>query len=79
MKALLLGLIKIYQYLASPWVGNQCRFYPSCSNYAKEAIETHGSLKGCYLASCRLAKCHPWHPGGMDPVPTKPSTSQDQE
>ncbi|MCV6615822.1 MAG: membrane protein insertion efficiency factor YidD [Cellvibrionaceae bacterium] len=78
MKPLLLGLIRAYQYLASPWVGNQCRFYPSCSHYAYEAIQTHGSLKGSWLTIVRLGKCHPWHPGGIDPVP-KPSTHQDQE
>lgn len=79
MKALLLGLIKVYQYIASPWVGNQCRFHPTCSHYAKEAIEIHGSIKGCYLTVRRLAKCHPWHPGGFDYVPGKTSTHQDQD
>ncbi|WP_299583915.1 membrane protein insertion efficiency factor YidD [uncultured Microbulbifer sp.] len=69
MKWLLIKLIHVYRYLASPWVGNQCRFYPTCSRYSEEAIETHGAIKGAYLTARRLIKCHPWHPGGMDPVP----------
>jgi len=69
MKWLLIKLIHVYRYLASPWVGNQCRFYPTCSRYSEEAIETHGAIKGGYLTVRRLIKCHPWHPGGLDPVP----------
>jgi uncharacterized protein len=69
MKRLLLAIIRAYQFLLSPWVGNQCRFYPTCSHYAAEAIERHGSLCGSWLAVRRIGKCHPWHPGGMDPVP----------
>ena len=71
MKTVLLGLIRIYQVLLSPFFGQQCRFYPTCSNYAREAIEVHGSLKGSWLAVGRLARCGPWHPGGPDPVPPK--------
>lgn len=63
------ALIHAYRYLASPWVGNQCRFYPTCSHYAEEAIGHHGLLKGCALTAMRLLKCHPWHPGGIDFVP----------
>ncbi len=69
MRATLVSLIKFYQYLLSPWVGNHCRFYPTCSEYAKAAIETHGVLRGSWLTGRRLLRCHPWHPGGADPVP----------
>lgn len=72
MKTLLLGLIRLYQYLLSPWIGNQCRFYPTCSEYARQAIEYHGSLKGTWLALKRISRCHPWHPGGIDLVPGAP-------
>ena len=63
-----------YRYVLSPWIGNQCRFYPSCSHYAEDAINTYGVAKGSYLTLRRLLKCHPWHPGGLDPV-IKPETS----
>lgn len=63
-----------YRYLLSPWIGNQCRFYPTCSHYAEEAISIYGVTKGSYLTLRRLLKCHPWHPGGLDPV-IKPETS----
>ena len=63
------GLIRLYQILLSPFIGNQCRFHPSCSTYALEAIETHGTLKGTCLAIKRLGRCHPFHSGGFDPVP----------
>ena len=69
MRWIAIKLIHIYRYLASPWVGNQCRFYPTCSHYAEEAIKKHGLIKGGYLMLRRLLKCHPWHPGGLDPVP----------
>jgi len=69
MKRVLLLVIRTYQYLLSPWVGNQCRFYPTCSEYARIAISEHGSLKGSALAAKRLVKCHPWHAGGIDLVP----------
>ncbi len=65
------ALIRVYRYLLSPWIGNQCRFYPSCSHYAEEAIETHGFVKGAYLSLRRLLKCHPWHSGGIDLVPER--------
>ena len=69
MRWLTLKIIHFYQYFLSPWVGNQCRFYPTCSQYAEQAINTHGVLKGAYLTGLRLMKCHPWHSGGCDPVP----------
>lgn len=68
---LLVGLIRFYQYVLSPWLGNQCRFTPTCSEYARQAVLTHGALKGAWLAIRRVSRCHPWHPGGHDPVPPK--------
>jgi uncharacterized protein len=67
--AVLMGLIGAYQRWISPFLGNRCRFHPSCSAYAKTAVETHGALKGTWLAVRRLAKCQPFHPGGFDYVP----------
>lgn len=69
LNRLLLALIRGYQILFSPWVGNQCRFYPTCSAYAEEAIRMHGSGRGSWLAFKRLIRCHPWNPGGIDAVP----------
>jgi len=69
MRNLLVGLLRGYQYVISPLLGNHCRFYPSCSHYAVEAIETHGAVRGVRFAVQRLLRCHPWHPGGYDPVP----------
>ena len=66
---LLVGLIRGYQLLLSPFIGNQCRFTPTCSQYAREAVEKHGAIKGSWLAVRRISRCHPWHPGGHDPVP----------
>jgi uncharacterized protein len=71
MKRLLVGLINAYRYFLSPLLGPSCRFYPTCSAYAAEAIETHGPLKGSWLALRRIMKCHPWHAGGVDPVPPR--------
>lgn len=76
MKKVGIALIHAYRYLASPWVGNQCRFYPTCSHYAEEAIDHYGLAKGSYLTAKRLLKCHPWHEGGVDFVP---GTVVDQE
>lgn len=64
-------MIRAYQYLLSPLLGSCCRFYPSCSSYTINAIQSHGSARGCYLALRRIVCCHPWHPGGFDPVPEK--------
>jgi putative membrane protein insertion efficiency factor len=69
MKRILLVLISGYRLLLSPFLGANCRFYPSCSAYATEALERHGALRGSWLAAKRILKCHPWHAGGVDPVP----------
>ena len=71
MQAILIALLRFYKYLVSPLLGNNCRFYPSCSTYALEAVELHGVIRGLYLATKRLLKCHPFHEGGIDPVPKK--------
>lgn len=71
MQRLLIALIRLYQYLLSPWIGHHCRFFPTCSNYAIDAIERFGAMRGAYLTIRRLLKCHPWHHGGIDPVPEK--------
>ncbi|MFC3122033.1 membrane protein insertion efficiency factor YidD [Agaribacter flavus] len=72
----LIGTIKFYQTLISPMLGQNCRFYPSCSCYAKEALEVHGLFKGSYLAAKRITRCHPLHPGGVDPVPLPKSSKK---
>ena len=63
-------LIQIYRYTLSPFIGNQCRYYPSCSHYAEDAFKEHGVLNGLILSVKRIFRCHPWHEGGFDPVPT---------
>ncbi|HEX4327912.1 MAG TPA: membrane protein insertion efficiency factor YidD [Burkholderiales bacterium] len=68
---LLVGLVQIYRYTLSPYLGRQCRFEPSCSMYALEALNTHGAARGSWLAARRLCRCHPFHPGGYDPVPPR--------
>ncbi|WP_121172131.1 membrane protein insertion efficiency factor YidD [Kushneria sinocarnis] len=67
---LMVGLLRLYQYGISPLLGPRCRFWPSCSQYAIEALQTHGVLRGSWLALRRIIRCHPWHPGGFDPVPS---------
>ncbi|MEW5724651.1 MAG: membrane protein insertion efficiency factor YidD [Thermodesulfobacteriota bacterium] len=68
VRALILP-IRVYQYLVSPLLPPVCRFHPTCSHYACQALERHGPFKGAYLSVLRLLKCHPFHPGGYDPVP----------
>ena len=65
----LVGLVRAYQWLIGPLLPPSCRFYPSCSAYAVTALERHGAVKGSWLAARRLARCQPFHPGGIDPVP----------
>jgi putative membrane protein insertion efficiency factor len=74
MSLALQWLIRAYQLALSPLLGPRCRFYPSCSQYALEAVRAHGSLHGSWLALRRLLRCHPWHAGGYDPVPEHAST-----
>ena len=69
MKTVLIGALRAYQYAVRPMLGANCRFHPSCSDYAREAIERHGAIQGTALALRRIGRCHPWHPGGYDPVP----------
>lgn len=68
---LLLGLVRAYRYFLKPWLGNACRFEPTCSAYAMQALECHGAAAGSYLAARRLLRCHPWCAGGCDPVPAQ--------
>ncbi|MCX7178581.1 MAG: membrane protein insertion efficiency factor YidD [Proteobacteria bacterium] len=69
MQKLLIGLIRLYRYAVSPLLGQNCRFYPSCSEYSLEALQRHGVARGLRLSVRRFGRCHPWHPGGFDPVP----------
>ena len=71
MRAAALGLIRAYQLVISPLLPPACRFYPSCSHYALEAVQRFGVLRGGFLALRRLLRCHPWQPGGFDPVPQR--------
>lgn len=71
MKKLMLLVIRFYQLAISPYLGPRCRFHPTCSAYGYEAISRFGALKGGYLTIRRILKCHPFHPGGFDPVPEK--------
>lgn len=68
-KRFLIGLIRAYQSLISPLAGANCRFHPTCSQYMIEAIDRFGSIRGAWLGIRRLSRCHPWHKGGLDPVP----------
>ena len=65
----LIGLVKLYRLAISPWLGMNCRFQPTCSEYAIEALRTHGVFKGAWLAARRIGRCHPWGGSGYDPVP----------
>ncbi|NMA51399.1 MAG: membrane protein insertion efficiency factor YidD [Peptococcaceae bacterium] len=68
MKKLLIKLIEAYRAKISPLKKPSCRFYPTCSHYALQAVEKYGPLKGSWMALKRISRCHPWHPGGYDPV-----------
>lgn len=72
MKTVLVWILRGYQILLSPMLGQRCRFYPTCSNYAIEALRTHGAARGTLLAARRVCKCHPWNEGGVDLVPPPP-------
>jgi putative membrane protein insertion efficiency factor len=65
------GAVTAYQWTIRPLIGCNCRFYPSCSDYAKEALAEHGALRGSVMAGARILRCNPWHPGGYDPVPAR--------
>jgi hypothetical protein len=69
VKQVIKASIRGYQYAFRPWLGHHCRFFPTCSDYALEAVERHGPARGSWLAARRVSRCHPWHPGGYDPVP----------
>lgn len=69
MKYLFIILIKFYKIAISPFLGNNCRFVPTCSQYTIDALSKYGSIKGSWLGIKRISRCHPWHPGGFDPVP----------
>ncbi|MES9939719.1 MAG: membrane protein insertion efficiency factor YidD [Candidatus Thiodiazotropha sp. 6PLUC2] len=69
MRQIMIFVIRLYQTILSPFVGQHCRFYPTCSAYSLEAIEKHGALYGFWLSLKRISRCHPWHEGGVDPVP----------
>ena len=70
----LIGLVKFYRFAISPWLGGNCRFQPTCSEYAIQALRTHGALHGGWLAAKRIARCHPWGGSGYDPVPGSDET-----
>ena len=67
----LIALIRVYRYAVSPLIGPVCRYYPSYSEYAMEALRTHGVIRGLWLTARRVCSCHPWNPGGYDPVPER--------
>lgn len=69
MSKLVIILLRAYRRVLSPWLGNRCRFHPTCSSYAEEAVGRFGVLRGSWLGLRRIARCHPFHPGGFDPVP----------
>ncbi len=69
MQKILILFVRVYRYAITPFLGNNCRFYPTCSSYAEQALTEHGPVKGSWLAVRRICRCHPWHAGGVDPVP----------
>lgn len=70
-RRLLIAVVRGYRFFLSPWLGSACRFEPTCSAYALVALQKHGAAGGSYLTVCRLARCHPWCDGGLDPVPDR--------
>lgn len=71
MKTLFIGCIRLYQIVLSPWLGSHCRYSPTCSAYAIEAIREHGTIRGTWMGLARILRCHPFHAGGYDPVPPR--------
>ncbi|TQR14677.1 membrane protein insertion efficiency factor YidD [Psychrobacillus soli] len=71
MKHIIIAIFRFYQKIISPLTPPSCRFYPTCSHYGVEAVQKHGAIKGGYLTIRRISKCHPFHEGGIDPVPDK--------
>lgn len=69
IRALLIGLVRAYRFVLSPWLGRQCRFYPTCSQYALDALGQHGAARGALMAAARILRCNPWNWGGVDEVP----------
>jgi len=78
VRYLLIAPIALYRFLISPLLPPSCRFYPSCSQYAIDALRAHGALRGTLLALARLGRCHPWHPGGVDFVPDAHSSATER-
>jgi putative membrane protein insertion efficiency factor len=76
MRGLLIALLKAYRFAISPLYGQVCRYHPTCSAYALEAVTAHGSIKGSWLAIRRIGRCHPWAAGGFDPVPARNDVTQ---
>ncbi|MAJ86577.1 MAG: membrane protein insertion efficiency factor YidD [Cellvibrionales bacterium TMED148] len=79
MTNILIAFIRFYRFFISPIIGQNCRFYPTCSMYAIEALQAHGFVKGMYLTVCRIFKCHPGHMGGYDPVANEQNTREPQK
>lgn len=80
MRSILIALVRAYRFVLSPLMASRCRFHPTCSAYALEALEQQGALRGSWLTLRRLARCHPFHPGGYDPVPgTEQKSTQAQQ
>jgi putative membrane protein insertion efficiency factor len=75
----LIQLVRLYRLAISPWLGSNCRFNPTCSNYAIEALEMHGAVVGSWLAAKRIGRCHPWGGSGYDPVPKSPEANVDTD
>jgi putative membrane protein insertion efficiency factor len=76
MRYLLIGFLRLYRFFISPLYGQVCRYHPSCSTYALQAVTEHGAIRGSWLAGRRLLRCHPWAAGGYDPVPSRPTPTQ---